>query len=147
MPVDPIDDAVLFEMLADNRELVAQTWHFFLSVHMAILAVLYIGQRRTFALERGVLLAAYAGFMAFNYFGQATNYAAYELIVARIRAMGPEASALLPGDGDLWLLGPGIHGVPLLACIYATAGVLSALVIMFINRRGNDETDRYSYGR
>lgn len=135
-----LDFNLLFEMLADARELIFDAWYFFLTVHLAILAIVYVAQRRTRFAERLILLAAYAGFMVMNYLSQADNYANYLLIVAQIKALASSnesASALLRDGGAVWLTTPQMFDQPILFWTYSAAGMLSAAVIIFINRRGS----------
>ena len=129
--------ADLHEMLADNRELISDTWYFFLTVHMALLAIVYIAHRRTRFPERVFLLAAYTGFVYVNYMAQRHNYENFAAIVGQLKALPDTAEhaiakALAPPYARPWIADWLIH-------VYAAAAFISSLIILFVNRRGDHE--------
>ncbi|MFC7290974.1 hypothetical protein [Hirschia litorea] len=65
----------LHELLGQHRELISNTWQFFVSVHIAIFGLLFmINPERVNWASRFVLFAAYSGFMYLNYNAQVDNY-------------------------------------------------------------------------
>ena len=118
----------LHDLLAANRELISDTWNFFLSVHLAVFGIVYIASGRTGWAERLVLAGAYLGFMYLNYMAQLDNYTAYNAILSQIMLLedGSAAKALVGGD-PAWI-------VDYLMIVFAAAAICSSLIIMLINR-------------
>lgn len=68
--------AEIHGILAQNRELITQTWNFFVTVHLAILGLVFIADHnRPPPLARFLIIPAYAAFMYINYRAQVDNYA------------------------------------------------------------------------
>ena len=129
--------ADLHEILADKHELISDTWYYFLTVHMALLAIIYVAQRRARFPERIFLLLGYFGFLAINYMGQADNYAVFDAICNAMHQLPdtPEneiAKALMPHKEGVWIR-------PYLHYLYGTAAAVSTLIILFINRSGDHD--------
>ncbi|MGF1545214.1 MAG: hypothetical protein ACFB00_12065 [Parvularculaceae bacterium] len=128
----------LFDILAANRELISDTWHYFLTVHLAIFGIVYIASGRIGVGERILLVFAYFGFMFMNYGAQVDNYENYQRLTDAIRALpapGPELVDVreLIADADVWV-------VDVLHYVYLAAGAVGALIILLINRgRGADD--------
>ncbi|MEM8771273.1 MAG: hypothetical protein AAGD92_06465 [Pseudomonadota bacterium] len=120
----------LHELLAANRELVSDTWNFFLSVHVAILGIIFIASGRVGFFQRLVLVAAYLGFMFTNYRAQTDNYSAQISIVEQIRSLtGPDAAIAqaLINDQVMWI-------TDYLMYVFAGAATVSSLIILLIRR-------------
>jgi hypothetical protein len=125
-----MDTGVLQEALADTRELISDTWHFFLTVHMAILAIVYVAQRRTRFPERIILLGAYLGFMGLNYLAQLDNYTRLidiASVIERDSSEIAEATRVRGGETQV---------TAYLGYAYILTSFLSAAVIIFVNRSG-----------
>lgn len=125
----------LHQLLAHNRELISDTWYYFLTVHLAIFGIVHVASRRVRFHERILLYAAYFGFIAVNYLAQADNYETYLKLAERIRALPADAaSALAPKGDQLW-----ITQDQNLLYVYAAAAALSVLIILFTSRARRDE--------
>lgn len=67
--------AEIHTLLAMNRELIAQTWNFFVSVHLAITGIIFVSQgNRVPIVAKAALVPAYLGFMYINFRAQMDNY-------------------------------------------------------------------------
>lgn len=65
----------IHELIGQHRELISNTWQFFVSVHIAIFGLLFmINPDRVNWASRLVLFLAYSGFMYLNYNAQIDNY-------------------------------------------------------------------------
>ncbi len=65
----------IHELLGQHRELISNTWQFFVSVHIAIFGLLFmINPDRVNFASRIVLFLAYCGFMYLNFNAQIDNY-------------------------------------------------------------------------
>ncbi|MEL6360637.1 MAG: hypothetical protein AAFR21_06085 [Pseudomonadota bacterium] len=122
----------LHELLAANRELISDTWNFFLSVHLAVFGIVYIASGRIHRAERLVLIIAYLGFMFMNYMAQMDNYKAYSVLIEQISVLPdtmPDAAVAkaLANSDPAWI-------VTYLMPVYAAASLASSLIIMLINR-------------
>lgn len=122
----------LHELLGANRELISDTWNFFLSVHLAVLGIIFIARGRINVLQRLVLIAAYLGFMYINYRAQMDNYAAHNAIIDQIRALPPsgpdaaQAQALVVAQ-SMWI-------IDYLMYVFAASATVSSVIIFFIKR-------------
>ena len=122
----------LHDLLGANRELISDTWQFFLSVHLAVFGIVYIASGRIHIAERFVLIGAYLSFMYINFHAQTDNYDGHTRLIAQIRGLTEEsqgaahAKALLR-DGDVWI-------AEHLATVYLCAAIVSGLIILLINR-------------
>jgi hypothetical protein len=131
----PLDLLQLYEVLGQHRELIANTWQFFVSVHIAIFGLLFmINPSRVSLTSRLVLFFAYSGFMYLNYNAQVDNYTyARELIelAFRLESLQPEPNQVLtrtfsaPG----WLL-------TYLPYIFIVAMCVGGALILIPNRPG-----------
>jgi len=70
-----MSEFALHELLAHNRELISDTWYYFLTVHLAVFGIVHVASRRVNIFERLTLIIAYLGFLAINYRAQSDNYA------------------------------------------------------------------------
>lgn len=64
----------LHSILAENRDLIAHTWEFFVTVNLAIIGILYVGNKQIPLWVRITLLIPYSAFMYLNYRAQIDNY-------------------------------------------------------------------------
>ncbi len=121
----------LHDLLAANRELISDTWNYFLTVHLAVFGIIYIASGRITRVARVLLVFAYLAFMYINYSAQMDNYGNYERLFKAVAEMPADADgaatakALL--SGETWI-------TPFLMHIYGVAASVSALIIMVINR-------------
>ncbi len=121
----------LHQLLAANRELISDTWNFFLSVHLAVFGIVYIASGRIDLRERGVLVGAYLSFMVLNCLAQLDNYTSHNAILQQIMALpdseeGRVAKALIQSD-PAWI-------VDYLFVVYGVAALVSSAIILLINR-------------
>ena len=63
----------LHVILASNRELIAQTWEFFVTVHLAIMGIFYVASRVP-KKARFIFIFPYMGFLYLNFRAQIDNY-------------------------------------------------------------------------
>lgn len=121
----------LHNLLSENRELISDTWYFFLTVHLAVFGIVHIASRRVTLFERLTLFTAYCGFLYINFRAQTDNYALHEKITDRIQAEGGDTASLLPPPQSLWIIDN-------LAYIYLGVALLAALIILSTSwgRRG-----------
>lgn len=82
----------LQQLLAHNRELISDTWYYFLTVHLAVFGIVHVANRRINSFERITLLAAYLGFLYINYRAQLDNYDRQVAIVRSIDALKEEGA-------------------------------------------------------
>jgi len=131
----PLDLLQLYEVLGQHRELISNTWQFFVSVHIAIFGLLFmINPRRVSLISRIVLFLAYSGFMFLNYNAQVDNYTySQELInlAHRLEALQPEPNQVLMRTFDApgWLLS-------YLHYIFIVAMCIGGALIMIPNHPG-----------
>ena len=119
----------LHDLLVDRGGLIANTWQFFVSVHLALLGIAFVVRRQSpILILRTVMLIGYAGFMYVNYMAQLDNYtygaalSAYAATLAGAET-NPQLKALhelVAQDG--WIL-------RYLVYIYAASTVIGALAI------------------
>ena len=129
----------LQEMLAHNRELISDTWYYFLTVHLAIFGIVHVASRRVSAFERLTLLFAYVGFLYVNYRSQADNYTLHNSITEEIRKLNESGeyrplSYLLPTENSLWLATP-----ENLTALYLGVAALAAIIIFSTSWRRDTE--------
>ena len=122
----------LHDLLASNRELISDTWNYFLSVHLAVFGIVYIASGRIHLIERLVLIGAYFSFMYMNYNAQLDNYANYLRLLEQINLMpetadGAAAAKALLSPGATWIADS-------LMQVYCGAAAVSSLIILLINR-------------
>lgn len=125
----------LHDLLAGNRELISDTWNYFLSVHLAVLGVIFVASGGVNTIQRMVLFVAYAAFMYMNHSAQIDNYRQYIDLIDAIRNMPDDA----PGAGtakSLATMDPAWI-VTYLREVYIAAGVGCGLIIMLIKRERN----------
>nr|WP_321440890.1 hypothetical protein [uncultured Hyphomonas sp.] len=129
----------IHENIALNRELIAETWQFFVTVHLSLFGLLFlIDQRRVKWPVRFIMLAAYAGFMYLNYRAQLDNYNySFELIRygLKIETENSDESVLL-----LAVFEPG-WVVRWLKWIYGVAAVLGAALILIPQNKARAGTE------
>lgn len=129
----------LHDLLAQNRELITDTWYFFLTVHLAVFGIVHVANRRVRFHERMLLYAAYFGFLAVNYIAQMDNYDVYLKLTEQIALLPGDATsnaakALAPKGSDIWVT----QGQNLLY-VYLSAAALSVLVILFTSYGRREE--------
>lgn len=134
-----MSEFALHQLLAHNRELISDTWYFFLTVHLAIFGIVHVANRRVRFHERLLLYAAYFGFIAVNFLAQRDNYETYLKIAKEIGALDHDgaagaAAALAPKGDLLW-----ITEEQNLLYVYAAAAALSVLIILFTSQGRRDE--------
>jgi hypothetical protein len=116
--------ADLHQLMVDTLGLITDTWNFFISVHMAIVGVLFItaGSNVNF-ITRALCLPAYGGFMFVNLRAQMDQYAYLEGVVRQIQEIG---GSEVPVDmfQATWISN-------WLIPIYGVAGGISVLFILF----------------
>lgn len=110
----------LHELLAHNRELISDTWYYFLTVHLAVFGIVHIANRRVSVFERFTLLLAYLGFLAVNYSAQADNYHEQRQLLEQIAAI----DSVLTPPPEAWNV---IDNLPY---IYGGVAVLAAVIIL-----------------
>lgn len=90
--------AEIHQLLATNRQLIADIWQFFISVHLALFALIFtINPKRVTIFARLALVIAYFGFMYLNYHAQLDNYTyARDLIAAGRRLESDQIIARSP---------------------------------------------------
>jgi hypothetical protein len=121
------------DALAANRALIASTWEFFVSVHIALFGLVFIiDPRRVTLLARAFMLVAYFGFLYLNYRAQIDNYIysreLIELGVSLERAQGGATQGVL---------GIAFHAGWVLAYlhyVYAGVAVCGAALLAFPHR-------------
>jgi hypothetical protein len=117
----------LHDLLVDHRGLIANTWQFFVSVHLALLGLAFVVrfQERKLIL-RTLMFVGYAGFMFINYNAQLDNYryAAVLLDYLAVATQGaePAQQALHQVFRKGWVL-------DYLAYIYGVSMLLGLLAI------------------
>lgn len=119
----------LQEMLAHNRELISDTWYYFLTVHLAIFGIVHVANRRVSAFERLTLLFAYVGFLYVNYRSQTDNYSLHKSITDELHKLDGigeyrPLSYLLPRENSFWLATP-----ENLTALYIGVAALAAIII------------------
>lgn len=131
-----MDLGELHQLILSNRSLIANTWQFFISVHLALFGLLSLLARdSTDGRWRIVmLLPFYWGFMFLNYRAQVDNYNyAQALIsaVADLESHGANALSILQATAS-----PG-WVIAYLLPIYAATGAVctAALVILSLQKR------------
>ncbi|MEZ5896963.1 MAG: hypothetical protein R3C51_11255 [Parvularculaceae bacterium] len=124
----------LHQLLAHNRELISDTWYYFLTVHLAVFGIVHVANRRVRFPERLLLYAAYFGFLAVNYFAQSDNYGAYLKLAEQLAALPGATESLAPKGAAIW-----VTQDQNLLYLYAGAAALSVLVILFTSHGRRDE--------
>ncbi|MEO0883242.1 MAG: hypothetical protein AAFY34_10970 [Pseudomonadota bacterium] len=128
----------IHEILAGNRELIAQTWEFFINVHLAIIGIMYIGSHRVPVTARLVLILPYAAFMYMNYHAQLDNYT-----YAREILEYANNYALETGDDTLTQFFKAGWVLEYLLVLYCAAGAFGAAAILLIgDRRSSTQTSK-----
>jgi len=127
----------LHDLLSDSRELISDTWYYFLTVHLAVFGIVHITSRRVSLFERLMLLIAYGGFLYLNFRAQTDNYLAHIRITDQIKAMAGDpsqgvAQALLPAGDTLWV-------VEWLPHLYGSVAALSLIIIFSTHFNRADE--------
>jgi len=115
------------QLLASNRDLINNTWHFFVSVHLALFAVaMFSPNRAASGKPLLLLLPFYAGFMYLNYQAQLDNYNYAKQILDYI-------ATLTQGSSEMAILTASFHKgwlLPYLGWIYTAVGVFSSFVVI-----------------
>jgi len=129
----------LQQLLAENSELISDTWYYFLTVHLAVFGIVLIANRRINVFERLTLLAAYLGFLFINYRAQEDNYDRQVAIMRSVRRIGeqeglPAETLLLPSQETLWIARPDI-----LSATYLCIASLAAVIILFTSWKSRNE--------
>ncbi len=130
----------LHDLLSGNRELISNTWNYFLTVHLALLGVIFVASGGINTIQRVVLFGAYAAFMYMNYAAQLDNYTFYIRLIEEIDAMPNDADGAMTAK-SLATMDP-VWIVDWLREVYLAAGVTCGLVIMLIKRE-RDEVSRW----
>lgn len=128
-----MDEFELHQLLAHNRELISDTWYYFLTVHLAVFGIVHVANRRVRFHERILLYGAYFGFLAVNYLAQSDNYDTYLNLAGEIAALRDGTLALAPKGAAIW-----VTQDQNLLYVYAAAAALSVLII-FITSQGRRE--------
>ncbi len=120
----------LHDLLANARELISDTWNFFLTVHLAVLGIVFIASRGIGFVERTVLVGAYLAFMYMNYAAQLDNYGQYVQIIEQIEllpatAEGAATAKALATMEPVWITEWLMHA-------YIAAAAVASLIIMLI---------------
>jgi hypothetical protein len=117
----------LHDQLLHNRELIYDTWNFFVSVHLALLGVIFVadGQHKSL-LQRLLIVPAYGGFMVVNYRAQVDNYGYAQAILGKIGKLD-ESARIVASVDRAWI-------ADYLLEVYAGAAMLSVLLIIFTIR-------------
>ncbi|ACT58863.1 hypothetical protein [Hirschia baltica] len=116
----------IHELIGQHRELISNTWQFFVSVHIAIFGLLFmINPDRVNWASRLVLFMAYSGFMYLNYNAQIDNYTyAMELLnLAKELEFGlPDSQSIMTNvfNKPGWVLEYLVYIFGVAACIGGT---------------------------
>jgi hypothetical protein len=113
----------LHGVFVDNRALIADTWNFFVTVHMAVIGLMFLARGAHVPLmARLLVLPGYAAFMYINFRAQVDNYTYTAEIIRKLQA---------EGDGGLSTAMFRVGWVTeYLPWIYLGAAVFSVLVIL-----------------
>eukprot|EP00611_Tribonema_gayanum_P004712 TRINITY_DN13914_c0_g1_i1.p1 TRINITY_DN13914_c0_g1~~TRINITY_DN13914_c0_g1_i1.p1 ORF type:complete len:135 (-),score=14.61 TRINITY_DN13914_c0_g1_i1:72-476(-) len=126
-----MDLGELHQLILSNRSLIANTWQFFISVHLALFGLLSL-------LSRGatdgrwriiLLLPFYWGFMFLNYRAQVDNYNYADALISAvgdIEASGQGTASILEATTS-----PG-WVIAYLLPIYAATGVVCTLALVVL---------------
>ncbi|MEM9898406.1 MAG: hypothetical protein AAF742_03405 [Pseudomonadota bacterium] len=131
----------LHDLLSGNRELISDTWNYFLTVHLALLGVIFIASNGVNSVQRIVLFGAYIAFMYVNYMAQVDNYEFYTELIAVIQdlpndAEGAATAKRLATMDPTWV-------VNYLSFVYLGAGAACGLIIMLIRRERREKNTPY----
>ena len=125
-----MDIGEVHSALASNRALIASTWEYFVSVHIALFGLIFIiDPKRVTLLSRVFMLVAYFGFLYLNYRAQIDNYI-YSRELIELGTMLEKAQVA----GSRNVLGVAFHAGWVLAYlhyIYAGTAVFGAALIAF----------------
>ena len=119
----------VYELIAMNREMISGDWNFFLSVHLALLGVLFLTEPSRFALLKAAFLApGYLGFMYMNYQSLSDNYAYGARLLAYAKELGEGGSPTLEAirqskEAATWVAAYLPH-------IYITAAAFGLILIL-----------------
>jgi hypothetical protein len=117
----------LHDLLVDHRGLIANTWQFFVSVHLALLGLAFVVRFHDAKLVlRLLMFTGYAGFMYINFMAQLDNY---RYAAALLNALVEEASGETPAIRAMHLLFRPGWILDYLHVIYLGSMVLGALAI------------------
>lgn len=115
--------ADLHGIFVSNRGLIAETWNFFVTVHMAIIGLMFVARGNAVPLvARLLVLVGYAAFMYINYRAQVDNYGYSTEVLRRLQALEGE-KALVSMFQIGWINS-------YLPVIYIGAGVFSIVVVL-----------------
>ena len=126
----------IHDLIGQNRELISETWYYFLTVHLAIFGIVYLSGRSARIFERLTLMIAYCGFTYVNFRAQGDNYARQQEFYDQVIAL-PDvaenqiAKALIPMDQSMWIM-------EYLEYVYIGAAIFSILIIVATKHRRED---------
>lgn len=80
------------DLLASNRELIMETWNFFVSIHIALFGAIFIADNRISFRERFIIVPLYIGVMYINYRGQIDNYTNAQKLLTTITRLEEEVA-------------------------------------------------------
>ena len=106
-----------------NRGLIAETWNFFVTVHMAIIGLMFVARGNAVPLiARLLVLVGYAAFMYINYRAQVDNYGYSTEVLRRLQTIEGE-KALVSMFQIGWINS-------YLPVIYVGAGLFSIVFVL-----------------
>ena len=121
------------DLIASQFQVINETWNFFVTIHLAVLGLIFIAGRKITWGERIIGFVGYCGFSAVNYSAQRDNYAYLETLISEAAAMRPDAdgvgSAAIAHYQQFDLAGR----IGFLPLAYLTAGALTIVLLLLIN--------------
>ena len=123
--------AEIHTLLAYNRELIASTWNFFVSVQLALIGIIFVTRRNEVpVLMRGLLLLPYSAFLDINYRAQVDNYEYSRKVLnyaKELEALSETQSAALSVIFQTgWI-------IPYLPILYSASFAIGAIIILSDN--------------
>lgn len=128
--------AEIHEILAYNRALIADTWNFFVSVHLALIGLVFLAHRakvQTFLLV--ALIPAYACFMYINFRAQVDNYAYSKKVLEYATKLEQDEGTNLATLSAIFDAGWIIHFLPVIYVIAFLFGVLIIASEIFVQKK------------
>ena len=126
-----MDQAEILGIVGMQRELILNTWNFYISVNLAVLGIIFITHRHINIVERLLGVGAYMAFAYVNYGAQRDNYTYLEFLFEEVAATGLDI-------GYIFAIGPISEYLPY---IYGTAAVVMVLLFTFINLLSHDRRE------
>ncbi|MDZ4762652.1 MAG: hypothetical protein SGJ21_16440 [Alphaproteobacteria bacterium] len=126
--------AELHVLFVANRALIAETWNFFVTVHMGVIGLMFLARGNAVPFfARLLVLPGYAAFMYINYRAQIDNYDYTARILEALRMIDVEDGA---GRGLTSMFQAG-WVTRYLPVIYGIAALFS-LLVMFVSYFADD---------